>query len=96
MLFQLVSRQRPATHALETESKGGAIMQRFEYKFVRLEQDNDWLTGVRPSKSALTGYQALVHQHPSEGWRLVQIFAPPIGTAGLAPYLELILERPQP
>ena len=68
-------------------------MQLYEYKFLRLEQDKDWLSEERPSKSTLSGYQEVVQQHASEGWRLVQIFAPGIGTSGQPPYFELILER---
>lgn len=68
-------------------------MQRYEYKFVRLDQQKDWL-GVRPSKSAYEAYPEAVEQYAKEGWRLVQIFAPGTGVAGQPPYYELILERP--
>ena len=67
----------------------------YEYTFVRLEQDKGWLSGQeRPSDATLSGYQAAVQQHASEGWRLVQIFAPSIGMPGVPSYFELILERP--
>jgi hypothetical protein len=68
-------------------------MQQYEYKFVRLATHDDWLTGERLSSSTLSGYQEVVQHHASEGWRLVQIFAPGIGTSGQPPYFELILER---
>lgn len=58
--------------------------RRFDYKFVRFEKD-----------SPVGGYQEVVDQHASDGWRLVQIFVPPIGAAGSAPYFELVLERPR-
>lgn len=69
-------------------------MQRYEYKFVRLEQKKNWLVGEMPSKSALTKYAEQVAKHAKQGWRLVQIFTPPMGPHGLASYYELILERP--
>ncbi|MCK6484078.1 MAG: DUF4177 domain-containing protein [Phycisphaerae bacterium] len=47
-----------------------------------------------PSKSALTKYAEQVAKHAKQGWRLVQIFTPPMGPHGLATYYELILERP--
>ena len=70
-------------------------MQTYEYKFVRLEQHKGWTGDVRPSESAIEGYPDIVQQHAMEGWRLVQIFAPGIGTTGQPQFFELILERPQ-
>ncbi len=70
-------------------------MQLYDYKFVRLEQENTWFSGKMPSESTLGGYGEIVQQHANEGWRLVQIFAPSIGTAGQPTYFELILERPR-
>ena len=66
------------------------MTQRFEYKFVRLEQS--WWGG--PSAQARAGYQAEVDRHAREGWRLVQIFAPATRGYGAAEYFELVLERP--
>lgn len=64
---------------------------RYEYKFIRLGE------GWTAAKSeAREGYQAQVHQHAHEGWRLVQIFAPGVGVYGAAKYYELILEREIP
>ena len=71
-------------------------MQLYDYKFVRLEQENKWFSGEVPSKSTLDGYAEIVQQHANEGWRLVQIFAPSIGPTGQPTYFELILERPRP
>lgn len=68
---------------------------RFEYTFVRLEQDKNWWTGLpTPSAEARDGYQKVIRQHAAEGWRLVQIFAPDLGFQGSALYFELIFERP--
>jgi hypothetical protein len=61
---------------------------RYEYKFVRLREG--WLS-VR--KEAKLEYQKAVHEHAAEGWRLVQVFAPPVGLYGAAGYYELIFER---
>jgi hypothetical protein len=61
---------------------------RYEYKFVRLGEG--W-TAVR--SSGKDEYQNTVHQYASQGWRLVQVFAPGIGVYGTAKYYELIFER---
>ena len=61
----------------------------FEYKFVRLGEG--WLSA---RAEATQSYQAQIHQHARDGWRLVQIFAPGVGAYGAAKYYELILERP--
>ena len=65
--------------------------QRFEYKFVRLGEG--W-TYVK--KDALQTYQEVIAENAKEGWRLVQIFAPPIGGvgSGSAKFYEIVLERP--
>jgi hypothetical protein len=62
---------------------------RYEYKFVRL---GEGILGAR--RAAEQDYQKSVHEHASEGWRLVQVFAPSTGVDGWAKYYELILERP--
>jgi hypothetical protein len=68
---------------------------RFEYKFVRLEQDVTMLGRTpTPSVAARETYQESVHQHAAEGWRLVQVFAPGLSAHGSASYFELIFERP--
>ena len=65
--------------------------QKYEYKFVRLGEG--WFAARREGREH---YQEQVHQYAKEGWRLVQIFAPGIGTYGAAKYYELILEREIP
>ena len=67
----------------------------YEYKFVRLEQDKSWFSGVTvPSDSACQSYQEVVHEHARQGWKLVQVFAPGISVYyGAAAYFELIFER---
>jgi hypothetical protein len=64
------------------------MSRKYEYKFVRL---GEGLMRVR--KVARLTYQEVVHRHAREGWRLVQIFAPGIGTYGAAKHFELVLER---
>ncbi len=64
------------------------MAQKYEYKFVRL---GEGMMGVK--KSARQQYQQVINEHASEGWRLVQIFAPAIAGYGAAKYYELIFER---
>jgi len=64
----------------------------FEYEFVRLGENHvSALFG--PQSKARRDYEAIVHQHARDGWRLVQIFAPGVAAFGAAKYYELIFER---
>ena len=64
----------------------------FEYKFVRIGESR--LSAVfGPQDKARKGYEAVVHEHARNGWRLVQIFAPGVAAFGAAKYYELIFER---
>ena len=65
-------------------------MTKYEYKFVRV----DLKSGVR-TDTPKEDYQKVVHDHANEGWRLFQIFAPPMSGTGWASFLELIFERQQ-
>lgn len=38
-------------------------------------------------------YKEVVLRYSKEGWRLIQIFTPPIGAVGTAKYCELIFEK---
>lgn len=58
----------------------------YEYKFVRI-QLSFFL------KKPQEDYHWLIEEHARQGWRLVQIFAPPISGYGAASYFELVLER---
>jgi hypothetical protein len=58
-----------------------------EYKFVKLEPS--FFSG-RPKGD----YKEIINEQAREGWRLVQIFAPPVGNAGKATYYEIIFEKP--
>lgn len=69
-------------------------MATFEYKFVRLgEGRGSAILGVADAARKPGAYQAVVHEHAQEGWRLVQIFAPGVAAFGAAKYYELIFER---
>ncbi|MBB6713928.1 DUF4177 domain-containing protein [Clostridium gasigenes] len=59
----------------------------YEYKFIRLE-----LRGLIESKPK-QDYHAIVEEHAKEGWRLVQVLAPPTGAYGTATHFELIFEK---
>lgn len=64
------------------------MSQRYEYKFVRMGEG--WF---KARKEAKQGYQEEILKHATDGWRLVQVFAPGVGELGAAKYYELILER---
>lgn len=69
-------------------------MATYEYKFVRLgEGRSSAILGVADAARKPEAYQAAVHDHAREGWRLVQIFAPGVAAFGAAKYYELIFER---
>lgn len=62
--------------------------RRYEYTFVRLGEG--WLGAKQEAREQ---YQRYIHGYAEQGWRLVQVFAPPIGVYGRAKYYELIFER---
>ena len=67
----------------------------YEYKFVRIgEYAGSAVFGVRDRDR--NAYEDIVHEHASDGWRLVQIFAPGVAAFGAAKYYELIFEREAP
>ena len=61
----------------------------YEYKFVKLELSGFWTVKTEMD------HHAVIEQHATDGWRLVQIFAPAIAGYGQATYFELIFERPK-
>ena len=75
-----------------SEQKGIPMETIYEYKFVRLGEyrGSAWF-GV--SDKARNAYEAVVHEHAQNGWRLVQIFAPGVAAFGAAKYYELVFER---
>jgi len=62
----------------------------FEYKFIKIDVDYKAFATKAKIKE---DYHEVIHTHAREGWRLVQIFAPPIKCYGLADYYEMIFER---
>ena len=57
----------------------------FEYKFVKVEMKYEFMGRAKPAED----YQEIIQNHASEGWRLVQIFAPSIGATGMAEFYEI-------
>ena len=62
----------------------------FEYKFVKIDVD---YKAFATKATIREDYHEAIESHAREGWRLVQIFAPPIEGHGLADFYELIFER---
>lgn len=71
------------------ELEDGGEMATFEYKFVKIEVRVQAFKGVLPKEN----YHQIIEDHARDGWRLVQIFAPPIKGYGWADFYELIFER---
>lgn len=63
-----------------------SVSKRYEYKFVRIKAG---FFSRKPERD----YQEVVQQEASEGWRLVQIFAPSTAGYGSVGYYELIFEK---
>lgn len=61
----------------------------YEYEFVRIEIKG--LVKLKPSHD----YHAIIEEYAKQGWRLVQVLAPPTGAYGAATYYEIIFERPK-
>lgn len=59
----------------------------YEYKFIKLHIEGTF------KPHAEEDYSKIISDHANDGWRLHQLFAPSIGIQGLAPYIEIILER---
>lgn len=60
----------------------------YEYKFVKVELKTTF-KGRKPTED----YHRIVERHAAEGWKLLQIFAPPTSGYGIADSFELIFER---
>ncbi|MDQ0156305.1 DUF4177 domain-containing protein [Robertmurraya andreesenii] len=58
----------------------------YEHKFVKIPLSTFKLT---PEED----YHTVVYEHEKQGWELVQIFAPGIGSYGSAKFFELIFKR---
>ncbi|MCP4152137.1 MAG: DUF4177 domain-containing protein [bacterium] len=64
----------------------------YKYKFIRFDLERSFVSGDVKDE---TKYQEIIEEHAKKGWRLVQIFAPPIFGHGNAKYFELIFEKPK-
>jgi hypothetical protein len=60
----------------------------YEYKFIKVELSN-WGFVAKPKED----YHEIIRHYALEGWKLFQIFAPPVFGYGNAKYFELIFER---
>ena len=65
------------------------MRQRYEYEFERVKI----MKGIFWTKF-MDAYKSVIERRAREGWRLVQVFAPSVGTPGVTPFAELIFERP--
>jgi hypothetical protein len=63
----------------------------YEYKFERMAANQFTLSGFQVDESV---YQNVIREYARSGWRLVQIFAPPLTSQGRPKFYEMIFERP--
>jgi len=63
----------------------------YEYKFVKIDLDGFLIAPRRPKFS----YHQAINEHASDGWKLVQIFAPAVSviSGGTPDYFEVIFEK---
>ena len=59
----------------------------YEYETVRVE-----ITGLINTKPK-EDYREIIKERGKDGWRLVQLFAPPIKGYGVASYIDIIFEK---
>jgi len=86
---------RPTLGGATLTSYRKEVITVFEYTFIRIGESRlSALFG--PQEKARKTYEAIVHDHARDGWRLVQIFAPGVAAFGAAKYYELIFERELP
>ncbi|HHT50022.1 MAG TPA: DUF4177 domain-containing protein [Eubacteriaceae bacterium] len=58
----------------------------YEYKFVKVK-----LSGFKLEPEE--DYEVMVSNYAKEGWRLMQVLAPPTTGYGIAGYYEFVFER---
>ena len=61
----------------------------YEYKFVKIAMSKFGI--VSPKED----YHRIIDEHASRGWRLVQLYSPPIGIYGVATFVEIVFEKKQ-
>ena len=64
-------------------------MQKFEYKFVRIDLGFVDARSLRPSRD----YREVIQQYAADGWRFVQAFSPHLTLFGRPIHYELVFER---
>jgi len=60
----------------------------YQYKFIKID--------LRPGFNAShpkEDYRKIIEEQAKQGWRLVQVFAPPTESFGSSAYFEIIMER---
>ena len=62
----------------------------YEYKFVKIDVD---YKAFAAKVKIREDYHQIIEEQAQEGWRLLQIFAPPVLGPGQANFFELIFER---
>ena len=67
-------------------------MQKFEYKFVKIELELVDAQSLRTT----TDYREAIQEHAAEGWRFVHVFCPNLTVYGRPIHYELIFERAVP
>lgn len=63
------------------------MTKRYEYDFVKVDMKG--FATAKPTQD----WQAIVKDYAAQGWRLQQIFSPPVTGYGSAQWFELIFER---
>ncbi|HSH02064.1 MAG TPA: DUF4177 domain-containing protein [Anaerolineae bacterium] len=63
----------------------------YEYEFVRIK--TKWHI-LKQMREPTEDYQKIINTYAQNGYRLVQVLAPPLFSTGHVPYFELIFERP--
>ncbi len=60
----------------------------YQYKFIKIELRPGFNTS-HPKED----YHKIIEAEAKQGWRLVQVFAPPTESFGSSAYFEIIMER---
>lgn len=63
------------------------MAKRYEYDFVRV--DLKGFSTMKPQED----WHTIIRDYAVHGWRLKQVFAPPVAGYGTAAWFELIFER---
>ncbi len=61
--------------------------EEYEYEIVRVQR-----TGLL-NVSLTEDYREIIKEKAKNGWRLVQVFAPPLEGYGVAKFVDIIFER---